>query len=66
MEKDIKVVIALGLHLFPFRTEKLSLTAPMILRNSGKVGHRHFERKALGKPGAFFMDIAQDMSLLVI
>ncbi len=28
----IKVVLALGFHLFPFRTEKLSLTTPMVLR----------------------------------
>ena len=28
----IKVAIASGLHLFPFRTEKLNLTTPMILR----------------------------------
>ncbi len=31
-EKDIKVAIARGLHLFPFRTEKLNLATPMILR----------------------------------
>ena len=30
--EDIKVAIAPGLHLFPFRTEKLNLTTPMILR----------------------------------
>ena len=29
--KDIKVAIASGFHLFPFRTEKLSPTAPMVL-----------------------------------
>ena len=29
---DILVVIALVFHLFPFRTEKLSPTAPMVLR----------------------------------
>ena len=28
----IKVVIAQGLHLYPFRTEKLNLAAPMVLR----------------------------------
>ena len=32
------MIIARGIHLFPFRTEKLSLVTPMILRNSGKVG----------------------------
>ena len=30
-EKDIKVVIARGIHLFPFRTEKLSPVTPMVL-----------------------------------
>ena len=29
---NIKVAIARGLHLFPFRTEKLNLATPMILR----------------------------------
>ena len=29
---DTKVAIARGLHLFPFRTEKLNLATPMILR----------------------------------
>ena len=37
----IQVAIAQGFHLFPFRTEKLSLVAPMVLRNSGRVGRRH-------------------------
>ena len=38
--KVIKVAIVPGFHLFPFRTEKLSPTAPMVLRNSGRVGSR--------------------------
>ena len=29
--KLLKVVVALGIHLFPFRTEKLSPMAPMVL-----------------------------------
>ena len=34
---DIQVVIAAGSHLFPFRTEKLSPLAPMVLRyNAGE------------------------------
>jgi hypothetical protein len=37
---DIQVVIAQGLHLFPFRSEKLSPAAPMVLRKSGRVGRR--------------------------
>ena len=43
--KDIKVVIARGIHLFPFRTEKLSPAAPMVLRKSGRVGSRR-DRKS--------------------
>ena len=40
------MVIARGIHLFPFRTEKLSPVTPMVLRNSGRVGSRRFgERK---------------------
>ena len=31
---NIKVVIALGIHLFPFRTEKLSPMAPMVLHTT--------------------------------
>ena len=34
---DIQVVIAAGSHLFPFRTEKLSPPAPMVLQcNAGE------------------------------
>ena len=40
--KGIKVVIALGIHLFPFRTEKLSPTTSMVLRKSGRVDSRRF------------------------
>ena len=43
----IQVVIARGFHLFPFRTEKLSFAAPMVLRNSGRVGSRRFLRSPL-------------------
>ena len=38
----IQVAIARGFHLFPFRTEKLSLVTPMVLRNSGRVGSCRF------------------------
>ena len=37
------VVIATGFHLFPFRTEKLSPPAPMVLHTRGRVGYRHFQ-----------------------
>src|SRR5690606_14801273 len=36
-----------GVHLFPFRTEQLSPSWPMILVNSGKVGSCHIYLKAL-------------------
>ena len=39
--KRIPVVMAKGIHLFPYRTQKLSLSAPMVLgwRRPGRVGH---------------------------
>ena len=42
----LSVVIARGLHLFPFRTEQLSLSAPMELgsQGPGRVGRRRFFR----------------------
>ena len=47
--KDIQVVIASGLHLYPFRTEKLNLTTPMVLRNSGRVGSCRIIKKKGGE-----------------
>ena len=44
LKNGIKVVIALGIHLFPFRTEKLSPTTPMVLRKSGRVGSRRLKQ----------------------
>ena len=38
--KVIMAVIASGFHLFPFRTEKLSPSAPMVLQTRGRVGRR--------------------------
>ena len=43
------VVIATGFHLFPFRTEKLSPTAPMVLHTRGRVGRRHFTKETVLK-----------------
>ena len=34
-----------GFHLFPFRTEQLSPAAPMVLRNSGRVGSRRLSAR---------------------
>ena len=50
--EDIKVVMALGFHLYPSRTEKLSPITPMVLRNSGRVGSRRFrEKRAVPEEG---------------
>jgi hypothetical protein len=40
--RSLSVALARGIHLFPFRTEKLSLSAPMVLGPSGpgRVGRR--------------------------
>ena len=55
LNDEIKVAIARGIHLFPFRTEKLSLVTPMVLRNSGRVGSRRLEVKGVSrKIGSFF------------
>ena len=44
VQEIFPVVIALWFHLFPFRTEKLSTVAPMVLHTRGRVGRRHFTR----------------------
>src|SRR3954468_20013762 len=40
--RNLSVVIARGIHLFPFRTEQLSPSAPMVLgpQGPGRVGRR--------------------------
>ena len=42
--RQFPVAIAWGKHLFPFRTEQLSPTAPMVLglHGPGRVGRRRF------------------------
>ena len=50
--------MARGIHLFPFRTEKLSLVTPMVLRNSGRVGSRRFRTKGISrKIGSLFLSL---------
>src|ERR1700680_1910596 len=48
------VALARGKHLFPFRTEQLSPSAPMVLgsQGPGRVGRRRFfhTRAAFGRP----------------
>ena len=53
----IQVAIAQGFHLFPFRTEKLSLVTPMVLRHSGRVGSRRFDwsLRTWRSSGGFFL-----------
>ena len=63
--KDIKVVMARGIHLFPFRTEKLSLVTPMVLRNSGRVGSRRFRRESVRKIDSLFLYAGHAMPLWV-
>src|SRR5664280_2489370 len=50
------VALARGKHLFPFRTEQLSPSAPMVLgpQGPGRVGRRRFflvTRAAIWRPG---------------
>src|SRR5690554_4183817 len=51
---NISVVTAQGSHLFPFRTEKLSPAAPMVLRKSGRVGRRRSLEKDISFAGILF------------
>src|SRR2546426_12067457 len=48
----LSVALARGKHLFPFRTEQLSPSAPMVLgsQGPGRVGRRRFECET-GRPG---------------
>ena len=51
------VIMAKGIHLFPYRTQKLSLSAPMVLgwRRPGRVGRcRIPQRKASDDVWGFF------------
>src|SRR3982751_2518619 len=59
--RKLSVAIARGKHLFPFRTEQLSPSAPMVLvlKGTGRVGRRRFiferaaPRAALSRSAAF-------------
>src|SRR6266540_6599845 len=57
---NLSAVIAAGVHLFPFRTEKLSPPAPMVLGGQppGRVGRRRITFR-LGVPdsGPFFIPL---------
>src|SRR5215207_6438526 len=49
--EKVSVALAWGKHLFPFRTEQLSPTAPMVLglHGPGRVGRRRFFHRT-GRP----------------
>ena len=52
---------SVGDHLFPFRTEKLSPTAPMVLHTRGRVGRRQLFYKPLSTDllrEAFFLCVS--------
>ena len=53
----IPVVMAKGSHLFPYRTQKLSLSAPMVLgwRRPGRVGHCRIPNKRDTRLGVSFI-----------
>ena len=46
ISRQFPVVMARGKHLFPFRTEQLSPSAPMVLgpQGPGRVGRRRFDQ----------------------
>src|SRR5918999_918147 len=56
LSHQFSVVIARGRHLFPFRTEQLSPSAPMVLgsQGPGRVGRRRFELEGPSRPGGPF------------
>ena len=60
--REIQVVIVAGFHLFPFRTEKLSPPAPMVLHTRGRVGSRRlYERKPFRRnPGGLFLFVGRE------
>ena len=51
------MAIAAGSHLFPFRTEKLSPPAPMVLQQCGRVGRRQLTQGPVPErePGFFLL-----------
>jgi hypothetical protein len=57
-DSTIWAVIAAGKHLFPFRTEKLSPLAPMVLgaQAPGRVGRRPFSSKGPGRGPSLCLD----------
>ena len=63
----LSAVIAVGKHLFPFRTEKLSPPAPMVLGGQppGRVGRRRITSEGpRERPLSFALTPAQARSLV--
>ena len=48
------VAIAKGIHLLPFRTEKLSPFTPMVLPQGGRVGSRLPKQRPVVKTAGLF------------
>ena len=63
--KGIPVTMAKGIHLFPSRTQKLSLSAPMVLgwRRPGRVGRCRIQMKAPSESWGFFIWIQRYLTL---
>ena len=53
--QGIPVVMAKGIHLFPYRTQKLSLSTLMVLgwKRPGRVGRRRIQAKGRSKERPF-------------
>src|SRR4051794_37123217 len=56
ISRQFPVVMARGKHLFPFRTEQLSPSAPMVLgpQGPGRVGRRRFNQQRAAQTGGSF------------
>ena len=60
------MTMAKGIHLFPYRTQKLSLSAPMVLgwRRPGRVGRRRIpQRKSLRRCLGLFLCASRQVLL---
>ena len=64
---DIPVAMAKGNHLFPYRTQKLSPSAPMVLgwRRPGRVGRCRIPQKEPIRLSRFFFFIFAKMSEVI-
>ena len=60
--EEIPVTMAKGSHLFPYRTQKLSLSAPMVLgwRRPGRVGRCRIPKREAQQMLGFFFTFLED------